>query len=205
MKKQTTVKRNGAARGFDFTRYMHLLCADISQRLDVFGFLRPNEIAYSFSQTRKAGYYGAHASLTPMRFENGSLVGVRSGRRYRAQRLYNKNGCEMLYILRFYMPRFQNLSFEEKLTTVLHELWHVSPDFNGDIRRHEGRCHVHTHSQKEYDRQMRILGLHYISLDPPESLLDPLRLDFHNLAARCGPVFGARIARPKLIPLRDAG
>ena len=37
--------------------------------------------------------------------------------------------------------------FEEKLTTVFHELYHISPMFDGDIRRLEGRYHVHSHSQ----------------------------------------------------------
>ena len=58
--------------------------------------------------------------------------------------LFDAKGVEMLYILKFYLPRFQNEPFEEKLTTIFHELWHISSDFNGDIRRHSGRCYVHT-------------------------------------------------------------
>ena len=59
-----------------------------------------------------------------------------------------RRGVEMMYILKFYLPRFQNESFEEKLTTIFHELWHISGDFNGDIRRHAGRCYVHTSSER---------------------------------------------------------
>ena len=46
-----------------------------------------------------------------------------------------------------------NTSVEEKLSTVLHELWLISPMFNGDLRRHEGRCYAHGPSQSNYDDQ----------------------------------------------------
>ena len=40
----------------------------------------------------------------------------------------------------FYLPRFCDQSLDEKLSTVMHELWHISPAFDGDIRRLPGRC-----------------------------------------------------------------
>ena len=39
----------------------------------------------------------------------------------------------MLYLLSFYLPRFLKLPWREKLATVIHELWHVNPQFNGDL------------------------------------------------------------------------
>ena len=70
----------------------------------------------------------------------------------------------------FYLPRFMNLDFREKLITVLHELWHISPDFNGDIRRHAGRYHAHTHSQAEYDAEMGVLADRWLRSRPPDEL-----------------------------------
>ena len=77
----------------------------------------------------------------------------------------------MLYILTFYLPRFLDHSFREKLITVFHELYHISPAFNGDIRRMDGRYHVHTHSQQEYDREMDRLVEQYLRRSPPPELL----------------------------------
>ena len=73
----------------------------------------------------------------------------------------------MLYLLSFYLPRFLNHSFEEKLTTVIHELWHISPSFNGDLRRLPGRCYAHGSSEREYHKQMEALAAKWLSLDPP--------------------------------------
>ena len=91
-------------------------------------------VAVTFSQTRKQVSHGLYASMTPMRFEGGSLQDNSEEQHYTVQRLFDDNGCEMMYILRFYLPRFMEESFQEKLVTIFHELWHISPDFNGDLR-----------------------------------------------------------------------
>ena len=156
-------------------------------------------IGFSFSQTRKQVRHGLWASLTPMRFQGGAIVETRHGHRYTFQRMYDASGCEMLYILNFYLPRFLNLDFMDKIVTIFHELWHISPTFDGDLRRHPGRCYAHTHSQKQYDAAMENLGSQWLSLSPPEELLGFLRHRFWQLEQRFGRVYGTRIRHPKLI------
>jgi hypothetical protein len=107
----------------------------------------------------------------------------------------------MLYLLSFYLPRFMNLPPREKLATVIHELWHIGPDFDGDLRRHPGRCYAHTHSQHEYDRQMHLLAEKWLALGPPNHLHDFFEHDFAQLERRHGPVFGTKIPTPKLVRL----
>lgn len=187
--------------GFNFTAHMRRLCADMAARLDELSHIDVEQIAFAFSQVRKAGDHGLWATLTPMRFEGGALETSRAGQRYSVQRLYDGQGREMLYILTFYLPRFLNLPLEDKLTTVLHELWHISPQFDGDIRRHSGRCAVHTGSQAQYDAAMRRLAARWLSAGPAESLYEFLRWDFVELRRRFGRVYGSCIRRPKLIPL----
>ena len=57
----------------------------------------------------------------------------------------------------FCLPRFLDQTFEEKLLTVFHELFHIGPSFDGDLRRHPGRYAVHTHSKAQYDSHMAAL------------------------------------------------
>lgn len=183
--------------GFDFTRHMRCLCADIVTRLPQLGHIELDLVAISFSQTRKAGRYGVYASLTPMRFDRGSTQTVRRGQRWEIQRLLDGSGREMLYILTFYLPRFLELDFHEKLTTVIHELWHISPNFDGDVRRYDGRCYAHS-SSGDHDAESGKLADLWLSMRPPESVYHFLRRSFGELQERHGPVFGRKISNPKL-------
>jgi predicted metallopeptidase len=187
--------------GFDFTLHMRRLCDDIVNRLDQLRHVDMTRVAVSFSQTRRAGSQGMFASLTPMRFAGGKLHTYRRKRRWGIQRLYDPDGREMLYILSFYLPRFLDLPFREKLTTVLHELWHIGPKFDGDVRRLGERCYAHGSSQKQYDRHVEALVDRWLSLGPPEPLYGFLRLSFRELVARDGRVYGRKVPTPKLVPL----
>jgi len=187
--------------GFDFTSQMRNLCADMIARTPELGHVDLSRVAITFSQARKGVSWGMYASLTPLRFAGGSLTTIRRGRQYQVQRIVDGSGLEMLYLLSFYLPRFMNLDFREKLITVFHELWHIGPLFDGDLRRHEGRCFAHSHSQAEYDRQMGIFADRWLAKSPPEGLWNFLQHDYHKLHAASGPIYGLRVQRPKLIPI----
>ncbi len=187
-------------RGFNFTGQMRLVCQHIAQTMPELGHVDMSRVAVSFSQARQRTSWGTFASLTPLRFEGGEAKGKRRGRTYVIQRLVDRNGQEMLYILTFYLPRFQDQTFREKLITIFHELWHISPTFDGDLRRHGGRCYAHTSSQAEYDAHMAVLAEKWLKFGPPEDLTAFLQHDFHQLQTLHGGVSGVRIQRPKLIP-----
>jgi hypothetical protein len=192
---------SGHSAGFDFTFHMRRLCEDVAARLPEMGHIDVGRVAICFAQARKAVRHGLYATLTPLRFEGGTLVQRRRRRNYAIQRVYDDAGREMLYVLKFYLPRFLDTSFEEKLTTVFHELWHISPDFDGDLRRHEGRCYAHTASQKEYDAAMTHLWRRWLALAPPENLYGFLRLRFPELEQRYGAIYGMKMPHPKLLPV----
>lgn len=186
--------------GFDFTGCMTRMCRDMVERLPELAHIDFERVTVTFSQTRKAVSHGIYATLTPMRFEGGSLVTQRRGRRMTVQRLFNTSGREQLYILSFYLPRFMNTTLEEKLVTVLHELWHISPDFDGDLRRFPGRCYAHSGSQETYDREMLRLARKWLRLDPPQEIYAFLQMNFHQLKGEHGAVYGMRVRQPKLVP-----
>lgn len=189
------------AQPFDFTSSMRAICDDMIARLPELSHIDMPRVAVSFSQARKPVMHGMYASLTPLRFAGGALTGRRRGRTFAVQRVYDREGREALYILSFYLPRFLDLELREKLITVLHELWHISPDFDGDIRRHAGRYHAHTHSQCEYDREMGKLADRWLEQQPPECLWGFLRENVGALMQRHGRIVGLRIPRPRLLPV----
>lgn len=188
-------------RGFDFTRHVRAVCEDMVARVSELAHIDMSRVAISLSQARKAGAHGVHASLTPMRFQGGERAGKRRGRYYKTQVLLNGEGQEMLYILSFCLPRFMDVEFSEKLVTIVHELWHVSPEFDGDLRRHAGRCYVHTGSKRNYDRDMKRLADAWLSAGPPRPVYQFLLYRFSQLQEIYGRIHGVRYSRPKLIPI----
>ena len=191
-------------QGFDFTRAMRFLCEDLASRLPELQHIDLPRVAISLSKTRKNVSHGIYASLTPLRFEAGAKTTRRRGRRYGVEPIVDATGREYLYILSFYLPRFMNTSLEEKLSTVVHELWHISPDFDGDLRRHAGRCYAHGNSQKEYDARMDQLAQQWLTLDPPAHLYEFLMSDCNELIAEHGRIIGSHWPNPRLIPLNAA-
>jgi len=187
--------------GFDFTLAMRVLCEDIATRLTAMSHIDVERISIAFAPNRKPVVHGLQASLTPLRFAGGAEVGIYQGRPHRIQQVVDEHGRDSLYVLTFYLPRFMDNEFREKLITVFHELWHISPDFNGDLRRHPGRCYAHSASQANYDLLMSEHVDAWLRARPPQRILEFLRLDFANLQARYGSISGNRIRRPKLIPV----
>ena len=194
-------RKAAPAAGFDFTFHVRGLCDDMVCRLPELRHVDLTRVAVSFSQTRKPVNHGLYASLTPMRFAGARMHTIRRGRKWTVGRLYDESGREMLYILSFYLPRFLDLAFREKLTTVMHELWHIGPEFDGDVRRFNGRCYAHSGSQRNYDAHVSRLADQWLSLDPPLSVYEFLRHNFRDLVTRYGRIHGTKIPTPKLIPI----
>jgi predicted metallopeptidase len=187
-------------RPFDFTAAIERLCEDIVSCTPQLSHVRMAQVAVSFAQARRRVLHGLQAKLTPLRFANGALVTRRGCDDWTIRRIF-RGDTEVLYILTFYLPRFLDQTLDEKFVTIFHELFHISPRFDGDIRRHEGRCHVHTSSQKEYDRGMAQLSRQYLKGQPRDELWSFLRFSFDDLVHYHGAVIGRRVAVPKLIRL----
>jgi hypothetical protein len=185
----------------DFTAYMRRLCTDMCTRLPALRHIDMRQIAIGFRQTRKAVLHGLQASLTPLRFAGGRLYMVRGGRCWTIERLLDPDGHEYLYLLNFYLPRFLDQCLHEKLATVVHELWHVSPECNGDLRRHQGRCYAHGSSRQQYDEWSHHLARQWLQRDPPVELFPVLRSNFAELIRLHGAVYGLQLRSPRLLPV----
>lgn len=185
---------------FDFCAFVRRLCDDIALRSEPFAHIRTNQILFAVTKARNGRMHGLQARVTPLRFRGGRLVRKHRGAPYQVQR-HVVAGREMLYLMTFCLPRFLNQPFDDKLVTVFHELYHISESFDGDLRRHEGRCSIHTHSRRGYDERMAAMARAYLMSGPDPDLNAFLRLDFRQLLQRHGSVIGVSVTRPKLVPL----
>lgn len=188
------------ADSFDYTSAVRMTCEDVVYRLPEFRHVKMNRVAVSFCQTRNSSDYGVFASLTPLKFENGERTTRKHGRIWTIQRLLDREGKEYLYILNIYAPRFMDLRLSEKLDTIVHELYHIGPEFNGDLRRFRGRCFAHGSSRKKYDLTVNKLVEKWLALNPPPEVWDYLRFDFAELKRRYTHIHGMKVPSPKLIP-----
>jgi hypothetical protein len=187
---------------FDFSEHMRRLCADIAARCPELRHIDVRRLLFGVTQARSARGHGLQAKITPMRFHGGAPTRRRRGQVFQVQR-YWVDGVEILYLVTFCLPRFLDQSFEEKFITVFHELYHIDPAFNGDLRRHGGRYAIHTRSQKRYDQQMAGLAREYLAGGADPALHSFLRLTFRQLEQLHGTVFGMCVPVPKLVPIPD--
>ncbi len=126
----------------------HALMWEIAQSIEAFANFDFSRLSVSVSTSRSKGKFGVWAYVTPLRYVGGSLF--RKGRRYglAGQYTYEMKGVDLatplspLYMITILVPRFFNLSFEERLETLVHEMYHIHPLFRGDLRRFP-RPHIH--------------------------------------------------------------
>jgi hypothetical protein len=189
-----------AVTAFDFCAAMRRLVADIAQRVPELAHIDVSRLLVSFTPSRNRSKFGLQARVTPMRFRGGAELRRYRGVPYGVQR-YTVDGRDILYVVTFCLPRFLDQPFEEKLITVFHELYHIGPDFDGDLRRHPGRYSVHSHSKREYDSRMAELVQPYLDGHPEPGRFEFLRNRYAELWKQHGGVFGVVVPRPKLYPV----
>jgi len=184
--------------GFDLVGNLQRLCADLVARVPELTHIDLSRVALGTCQTRSSVRHGVQATLTPLRFEGGARECRRRGGTWRIGTLVDATGREMLYALRFFVPRFCEQPPHEKLVTAAHELWHIGPAFDGDLRRFPGRCFAHSSSHKRFNADVDRLVATYLATGPASETLAFLQHDFATLRHRHGAVLGSRIAMPRL-------
>lgn len=188
---------------FDFCRHIARLLQDIARRCEVLAHVQVPRLLVGIIQARAASTHGLQARVTPLRFAGGQLTRQRRGITFQVQRFF-LDDHEFLYLLTFCLPRFLEQDFDNKLITLFHELYHIHPCCNGDLRRHHGRYALHSARQKKYDARMADLARAYLAGRPDPELHAFLRLNFAQLCQRHGGVAGVVVPRPKVVPIARA-
>ena len=195
--------KDAAEPPLDFSARMRALCRDIAARGPTLAHVDPSRLLVTYTASRSESRFGLQARVTPMRVEGGEASTRRNGTLFRVQR-YFVDGIELRYLVTFCLPRFQNQTFDQKLVTVFHELYHIGPKFDGDVRRHAGRCQYHTHSKEGYDAHMGDLVQAYLAHHPDPTVFHFLHSNFEPLWMRHGGVYGVVVPQPKMIPVPKA-
>jgi hypothetical protein len=184
----------------NLTGELERLIVDITARCPELQHVAPERLLVCVSSGRP-GVGGSLAKIHPLRFAGGERsVTSRRGRRrvLCTMPTITHQGEEMLYVVYFLVPRFLELSFREKLITVFHELYHISPACDGDIRRFPGRNYAHGSSTKIYNALMGVLVDAYLERLPELSRLSFLEGNLAALRERHGAIVARRLQAPRI-------
>lgn len=184
----------------NLTGELERLIRDITARTPQLQHVMPDKLLVCVS-TGRTTRGGSLAKIHPLRFAGGERsVKARRGRRsvLCTMPTIKHQGEEMLYVIYFLVPRFLELPLREKLITIFHELYHISPACDGDIRRFPGRNYAHGSSTKSYNLLMGKLVDAYLEMIPNRSALDFLEGDLASLRSRHKAIVGRRLQAPRI-------
>ena len=155
------------------------------------GFIDPELIAW----TPEAGVPGLYAKTLTRCEETGSytrLLKFLPGTETSQAGPQSHDHLEELWIVE---GAIYDLTLEEKLRCIVHEMYHVSPSFDGDVRRFAGGKPYHTGSQKRYDAAMDRIAQDYLRRTARPELHAFLRHTFAELVEAHGGIVGRRFRR----------
>lgn len=180
------------------------LCLDLCRRLPELTHIDTERLLFCISRSRAGGTAGVYARIVPLRFAEGlATLDRRRGRyreTYRMPPLHHQ-GRDILYLIYLLAPRFLRLSFEQKLCTIIHELYHISPACDGDIRRLPGRNFAHGASRRRFDERIAQLSAAYLATSPDPQLLAFMHHDESAWQTGALRLTGLRVPlpRPRLV------
>ena len=188
-----------ASQVLNLTGELERLVSHITAHVPDLAHIDPARLLICISSTRGGGIRGTYAKIHPLRFPGG----VRAIERRRGRHTYlstmpsiTHRGEEILYVIYFLVPRFFDLPLREKLITVFHELYHISPSFNGDIRRFPGRNFAHGSSTRKYNAHMGTLVDAYLAEHGGPEFFAFLDGTLTELRARHRTIVGRRFRIP---------
>ncbi len=162
----------------DLSAHLADLAGDLCRRAPSLAHIDPQTLLFALSRSRAEGTHGTYARIAPLRFAAGATeMSRRQGayiESYRMPTLVHE-GREILYIIYVLVPRYLRLSFEQKLATLIHELYHISERCDGDIRRFAGRNYAHGASRRDFNRVVETIQSGYLASGAELPALDVLR------------------------------
>ncbi len=143
----------------DLNRSITLLIRDIARRMPEFAHIRASRILVVAGEARRA----SRGTVKPLAFTGGKSVERETGRRKPLVRI---KGRKMLYSITLRPLFFRDSTPRERVETLIHELFHISPTFDGTL----DRARRHAKMGKRFGQKLRPLVRRYLRECPPELL-----------------------------------
>ncbi len=202
MGKVAETSRRSSGKGINITDTISGIIEEIVRHSDQFRHIDPAMIHICMASNRKGSGGATFGKLVPLKFKNGESLLRYRGRIYAMPRVVHE-GRDVLYIIYFYTPRFLDLSAREKLRVIFHELYHISPEFNGDIRRFGKVKASHGSSKKRYDSlfENEVERFYeYITTTPYINFLSMNTLELKNTFHK---IYCSRMKQPRPVQIRN--
>lgn len=150
------------------------LCRDIP----LLSHIDTRRIRLYATQTRVNSKHGYYAKIVPMRFPDGKPFRIKRTHTESIQQIVGPDG-EILYLIYLYVPRFLEVPLEDKMLTLIHELYHISPNCDGTIRK-VGRG-THGHSREAFNNMLKPLVKEYLHHHKTEEITILLREKYSDI------------------------
>lgn len=151
----------GLPRGLpNITRGVRAVIRDVARRLPEFAHVRASRILVVAGEARRA----SRATIRPLRFATPHLGTSITGRRKKP--VVRFQGRRILYVITLRPMFFRASTPEQRVETVLHELFHISKRFDGTL--HAGRRH--TRLKNRFPKRLRPLVRRYLAVIPNDHL-----------------------------------
>ncbi len=135
----------------NYTEELRKIISHIVENSPGLSYIKPEEVLI-LGKFDRGGPSGAVAVCNCIKLKGGAG---------KLKIKYNKN--KIKYFIEFSFPRFLNLPESEKLKTIIHELFHISPDFDGTLRK--------IRHGKDFDRKvMNIVEDYFVTFGYPSLL-----------------------------------
>ena len=164
----------------NLTDVLTLIIHDIIKSTDEFKSYDINKILVCCASNRRDSKGAIYGKLQPLRFKGGSEIIKHNERHYAVPKVV-LNNIEMLYVLYLYFPKFFNLTARDKINVLFHELYHISPEFNGDIRRMSNFKYAHGHSKEFFEAQYIEYASEYFNKINETSFYNFLQMNLEDI------------------------
>jgi hypothetical protein len=196
----TTSTSYTAADTINLTSYLHTIITDIVSRFPSFSHIACEKILVCIAANRAGSRGATFGKLVPMKFKGGEDVLLHRGKYYAMPKI-EMNSVKILYLVYFYIPRFTDLDPVEKLRVIFHELYHIHPDCNGDIRRFGKSGSAHGNSKKRFDTRFEREVIEYANAIRETKFWEFLSLNTKGIFATYRTVLSCRMKMPRPIPI----
>lgn len=172
------------------------IIADLCARLPDFAHIDPARLLVCVSRARNRSREGTFAKIVPMRFPNGTPFHTVKGQCYALPQIPAPQG-EILYLIYLYVPRFFEQPFERRVLTLVHELYHIAPAFDGTIRKFGGRAHGA--SREQFNARLQPLVQAYLTEQVAANGLHTLLREDYRTLTQHSTLVGRTLAIPKAV------